>query len=58
MSMFEGSEECRPCYWMDEAMGEGAEVFLKGRGGLRCRILDDGELSLGEAEFELLDQKD
>jgi MOSC domain-containing protein YiiM len=41
---FHGTEECRPCYWMDRAIGPGAEEFLKGRGGLRARILTDGEL--------------
>lgn len=40
----EGTEECRPCYWMDEAVGPGANAWLKGRGGLRCRILSDGWL--------------
>ena len=43
---FEGTEECRPCYWMDRAFGPGAHQFLKGRGGLRARILSDGELSV------------
>jgi len=38
----EGTEECRPCYWMDQAVGPGAEAWLRGRGGLRCRILSDG----------------
>ena len=41
---FAGIEECRPCHWMDSALGPGAEVWLKGRGGLRCRILTDGVL--------------
>ena len=41
---FRGTEECRPCYWMDDAIGPGAEQFLKGKGGLRARILTDGEL--------------
>ena len=41
---FHGTEECRPCYWMDQAIAPGAEEFLKGRGGLRARILCDGEL--------------
>jgi MOSC domain-containing protein YiiM len=40
----EGTEECRPCYWMDEALGPGAEAWLRGRGGLRCRILSGGWL--------------
>jgi hypothetical protein len=29
---------------MDEAIGPGAHDWLKGRGGLRCRILSDGWL--------------
>jgi molybdopterin synthase catalytic subunit len=45
---FEGSEECKPCYWMDEAVAPGTEEFLKSacRGGLRARILSDGILSV------------
>ena len=41
---FFGTEECRPCYWMDRAFAPGAEKFLKGRGGLRAKILTDGNL--------------
>ncbi len=41
---FFGTEECRPCHWMDEALAPGTEAFLRGRGGLRARILSDGEL--------------
>ena len=41
---FRGTEECRPCYWMDRAIAPGAEQFLKGRGGLRALILSDGKL--------------
>jgi hypothetical protein len=41
---FHGIEECRPCYWMDRALAPGAHEFLKGRGGLRAKILRDGEL--------------
>jgi MOSC domain-containing protein YiiM len=41
---FHGSEECRPCYWMNQAIAPGAEEFLKGCGGLRARILTDGWL--------------
>ncbi|MCU0771330.1 MAG: molybdenum cofactor biosysynthesis protein [Verrucomicrobia bacterium] len=41
---FEGVEESRPCYWMNSALGPGAEEWLRGRAGLRCRILTDGRL--------------
>lgn len=40
----EGTGECKPCYWMDQAVGSGAEDWLKGRGGLRCKIVTDGVL--------------
>lgn len=46
-----GTEECAPCYWMNEAVGAGAEEMLKGRGGLRCRILSSGVLRLGEIDI-------
>jgi hypothetical protein len=39
---FFGMEECRPCYWMNSAFAPGAQEFLKGRGGLRAKILTDG----------------
>lgn len=39
---FAGVEESKPCDWMNAALGPGAEEWLKGRGGLRCRILTDG----------------
>jgi hypothetical protein len=41
---FLGMEECRPCYWMDRAFAPGAQEFLKGRGGVRAKILTDGIL--------------
>jgi MOSC domain-containing protein YiiM len=41
---FHGTQECRPCYWMDRAIAPGAEEFLKGRGGLRAKILTNGKL--------------
>jgi MOSC domain-containing protein YiiM len=46
---FLGTEECRPCYWMDGALGPGANAWLRGRGGLRARILTDGWLRRGPA---------
>jgi len=41
---FEGIEECRPCHWMEKAVAPGAEDWLKGRGGLRCKVLGSGWL--------------
>jgi MOSC domain-containing protein YiiM len=39
-----GTQECAPCYWMDRAFAPGAKEFLKGHGGLRAKILSDGQL--------------
>jgi MOSC domain-containing protein YiiM len=41
---FYGTQECAPCYWMNRAFAPGAEVFLRGNGGLRAKILSDGKL--------------
>lgn len=42
---FQGTEEARPCHWMNTAFADGAETALRGRGGLRARVLNDGWLS-------------
>jgi MOSC domain-containing protein YiiM len=59
---FEGIEECRPCYWMNSALGPGAEGWLRGRAGLRCRILTSGiitreEVSGCSREFSLHERR-
>jgi MOSC domain-containing protein YiiM len=50
---FHGMEECRPCYWMNRAIAQGAEEFLKGRGGLRAKILTNGKLHSTASTLEL-----
>lgn len=46
---FEGRSHCAPCAWMDAMIAPGAQTMLRGRGGLRARILDDGVLGRGPA---------
>lgn len=41
---FLGVEECRPCYWMNSAIHPEAEAWMRGRGGLRAKILTNGTL--------------
>ena len=48
---FEGTEECRPCFWMDQAVHEGAFEWMKGRGGLRAKVLTNGSLTLGQHDL-------
>lgn len=52
---FLGTEECAPCYWMNEAVGEGTESLMKGKGGLRCRILSSGTIKLGDSVLAVVD---
>ncbi len=49
---FEGMAHCAPCPWMNKVMKKGAYSLMKGRGGLRVRILSPGELSLGETRLQ------
>ena len=44
---FLGTKPCSPCAWMDAMLGSGAHAFLRGRGGLRARILTTGTLQRG-----------
>ncbi|MFF7976018.1 molybdenum cofactor biosysynthesis protein [Streptomyces sp. NPDC007905] len=41
----------RPCAWMNATLGAGAQRALRGGGGVRCRPLTDGILTVGRAEF-------
>ena len=41
---FLGTVESTPCYWMNQAVAEGAEEAMKGFGGLRAKILEGGTL--------------
>lgn len=50
---FEGTAECTPCYWMNQAIAPGAEKWLVGRGGLRARILTSGTLRVDDKTSSL-----
>lgn len=41
---FLGTQEAKPCLWMNQAFGPGAEEALQGFGGLRVKILTSGVL--------------
>jgi len=42
-----------PCGWMEVTIGPGARRALKGRGGVRCRPLNDGVLRIGPVTIEV-----
>jgi MOSC domain-containing protein YiiM len=47
---FQGSEYCKPCFWMDQAFAPGAFAALTAwkAGGLRARALSDGWLEVSD----------
>jgi len=51
---FEGIEECEPCHWLNGAIAPGVENYLKGRGGLRAKIVQSGILKVGRVELKVL----
>jgi MOSC domain len=51
---FRGTAHCAPCHWMDNAFAPGAKEFLADRGGLRARILSDGQISVGDAQLKIM----
>jgi len=53
---FEGTDESRPCHWMNQVIAPGAEDWLRGRGGLRAKVLSDGEIRVGPVELWLLQE--
>jgi MOSC domain-containing protein YiiM len=44
---FEGVAHCPPCPWMNAVMKKGAYALMRGRGGLRVRVIKSGTLTLG-----------
>lgn len=46
---FLGAKHCAPCAWMDAMLAPGAQKFLRGRGGLRARIVRSGTSRQGGA---------
>lgn len=54
--LFAVRRPARPCAWMDTVIGPGAQRALRGRGGVRCTPLSDGVLTLGPAEFRVVEE--
>ena len=50
--LFEGMAHCNPCTWMNAIIGKGTYREMKGRGGLRAKVLKGGMLSLGKVTLQ------
>ena len=46
--LLEGYELAEPCGSMEKAIGKGARNALVHKGGLRARVLSDGEIRAGD----------
>jgi len=44
-----GLELCEPCGYLESRTFRGIKVALKHRGGLRCCVIESGEISTGDA---------
>ena len=49
---FRGLAHCSPCPWMNAVFKKGAYALMRGRGGLRVKVLSSGSLSLGSSLLE------
>lgn len=50
--LFEGMAHCNPCTWMNAVIGKGTYQLMKGRGGLRAKVIKGGSLTLGEVTLQ------
>ncbi|UJR86340.1 MOSC domain-containing protein [Sandaracinus amylolyticus] len=46
--ILEGTGTCEPCAKMDEALGEGAFHAMRGHGGITARVIEGGEIAIGD----------
>lgn len=56
-SIFETSALCDPCSRMDENLGKGGAAAMFGYGGLCAKIIQGGQISVGDAVVRLLPAK-
>lgn len=55
-AVFQATALCHPCSRMEETVGPGTVSAMMGYGGLCCKVLQSGEIALGD-RLQLLDSE-
>jgi len=53
-ALFRAERLAEPCGYLEKRVGEGTQAVLKGRGGLRADVLEEGVVRVGDA-IEVID---
>lgn len=47
-ALLEGTGPCTPCSRMDENLGPGGRLAMKGLGGLTAKVIESGRIRVGD----------
>lgn len=54
-ALFEATALCHPCVRMDQTLGRGGAAAMLGYGGLCAKVLESGEIRLGDLVSAMID---